>query len=707
MTDRIGCRRGETVVCVPVGGAHDRLGLTLRSLLAHTDPHVPAVVCDDSPSPSPTHGLVAALATELGREIRCVGPGDGDTGGGALGAVLVMAAPADVVLVDSGCTVGSGWLEGLRDAAYSDSTVATVSALTPADVNSSNPPAGARRSEAEFSLDWAVAMVRSTGIALRPRLSAARGPCVYLRRGALELIDGLDDETRLPDPKSDAFSRSCVESGLAHLLADNVLVAPGEQDRHVPLESPGQDDAPLARALGRARRSLVGLSVVLDARILTGPQTGTHVHVLELISGLARTEKVHLTAIVPNEPNEHAVARLNELGTVSLVTYEEASKLPRGEADLIHRPFQLTNAGDLPFLEGVSDRLVLTQQDLIAFHNPSYFPSAAVWMGYRRLTRLAMARADHVVFFSAHTRDDAIRQELLEPARAAVVHLGVDHTIAEPNRAPARPAGADRLGEDRPAVLCLGTDFQHKNRVFALRVLERLVNAHDWGGVFVFAGAAVRHGSSRAHEEELIAGHPAFAERILDLGPVSEAEKQWLFARSVLVIYPTVLEGFGLVPFEAAEHNVPCIWAPGSSLSELLPDDAGEIVAWNATQTAERALALMRDQKDRERNLAMIRASAHHLTWDTTAHALVDIYRATCAAPASTARVIELSPALAQGTIGEDAMRLVGPGGELPPDVHRPLLALATHRRFAAPVFAALKAGYRASYAINRRRRRQ
>ena len=33
----------------------------------------------------------------------------------------------------------------------------------------------------------------------------------------------------------------------------------------------------------------------------------------------------------------------------------------------------------------------------------------------------------------------------------------------------------------------------------------------------------------------------------------------------------------------------------------------------------------------------------------------------------------------------EDAARLVGPGGELPPDVHRPLLALATHPRIAAP----------------------
>ena len=43
----------------------------------------------------------------------------------------------------------------------------------------------------------------------------------------------------------------------------------------------------------------------------------------------------------------------------------------------------------------------------------------------------------------------------------------------------------------------------------------------------------------------------------------------------------------GLVPFEAAAHRVPCLWAPGTSLSELLPDEAAGIVPWNDAQTAE------------------------------------------------------------------------------------------------------------------------
>ena len=65
----------------------------------------------------------------------------------------------------------------------------------------------------------------------------------------------------------------------------------------------------------------------------------------------------------PDEPSEDALRRLTGLPDVSLVTYREAS----GRADVVHRPFQLSNAGDLGFLRTLGDRLILTQQDLIDY----------------------------------------------------------------------------------------------------------------------------------------------------------------------------------------------------------------------------------------------------------------------------------------------------------------------------------------------------
>ena len=319
----------------------------------------------------------------------------------------------------------------------------------------------------------------------------------------------------------------------------------------------------------------------------------------------------------------------------------------------------------------------------------------------------ALAEADRVLFFSAHARDDALSEDLLAAARADVIHLGVDHPRSGAERAGIRtaapPAGAEGLAAGAPAILCLGTDFHHKNRVFALRMLASLRADHGWDGVLVFAGPGVAHGSSRPQEARLLAEHPELAGAVLDLGPVSEAGKEWLFDRCALAVYPSVLEGFGLVPFEAAAHRVPCMWAPGSSLSELLPDEAAEIVPWDEARSAARAVALLGDRPARERNLEAIDAAASHLTWDATAAHLLDVYAATADAPAISAHPSDRGgmPTL----LTEDAARLVGPGGELPVEVHRPLLALATHRRIARPVFGALELGYRISYELRRRRR--
>jgi glycosyltransferase involved in cell wall biosynthesis len=619
--------RGSAVVCIEAAQAGDAPAACVDSVLAHTPDAVPIVVCDNR------------------------------------AAALAAAAPADVVLVAPRTIVTAGWLEGLRQAALSDSTVATASAIT------SDAAAG-------LGIDEAAARVRERSLRIRPRLELPQPGCVYVRRASIELVGAPEDLS--------SFSERCVQAGLSHVLADDVLVAG-------PRGTPAADAGPAARASGAARRALRGMSVTVDARILSRPITGTEVHVLELIAALARTEQLNLKAIVPDRPSDDAARALGALPTVELIRYDQAG----GRADIVHRPYQLSDPGELTFLAASGERLVLTHQDLISYHNPSYFPDRQGWRGYRKLTQMALATADRVVFFSAHARDEALAEELVDPARASVVHLGVDHPLTGSRPAPVAPAGAAGIDATAEVILCLGTDYAHKNRVFALRLLDQLRRRKGWGGYLVFAGPSVAHGSSRAEEAELRA---RLSESVIDVGAVSEDEKDWLLTRSRLVVYPTIHEGFGLVPFEAAQHGTPCLWAPGTSLNELLPDDTAGIVPWDAAASADRALELLSDDHARGLQVAAVVESARQLTWDLTAQRLLAVYESVCDAPATNPGAHRLS---------EDAMRLVGPGGALPADVHRPLLALATHPRLGAPVFGALRAGYRASYKLRRLSRGQ
>jgi GT2 family glycosyltransferase len=727
----IGAGRGQVVVCIPVYGGHEHFVSCLQSVLAHTPADVPILICDDA-SPDPrSQELVRSLEREDGS------PHDlfylrrkGNVGfpANANGAFAI-AAPADVLVLNSDCVVAEGWLEGLRDAAYCDSRVATATALTNngslASVPERRPIPGLPQG---WSLDEAAAAVRSRSLRIRPRLPSAIGHCVLIRRSALDLVGEFDLAFSPGYGEEVDFSQRCLSTGLCHVLADDVFVLhhgggsfsadgkpnPVQQEHerilaarypyyHSAVVSLEEDPtAPLARARSAARRALSGLSVLVDARILTGPMTGTQLQVLEVIAALARAEKARIGVIVPSDLSDYARRALDGLPRVKLITRGEGPPLARDPADVVHRPFQVGNDEDLTFLASVGERLVITHQDLISYHNPSYHKDFSAWRRFRRVTRSALAVADHVVFVSGHARDDALAEGLIDPARASVVHNGVDHTLPDARREPTPPREAAGVPEGAEVILCIGTDFRHKNRLFALRILEQLQRRHDWRGYLLLVGPRVDWGSSVPGETEFLSARPRVAQAVVDLRAVSEPEKAWLFARAGLVLYPTVHEGFGLVPFEATDHGVPCMWAAGTSLSEVLPEHAAEIVAWDAAATADRALRLLREERAREDLLATVRSAATGRTWDAAAERLLELYEATCDAPAAPTTGLERGQGLLQGLLSEDAMRLVGPGGALPQEVERPLLAIATHRQVGAPMFRAIRLGYRASFRLRR-----
>jgi glycosyltransferase involved in cell wall biosynthesis len=666
----LSARPGDAVVCI-IDSQSAGLERCLESVFAHTANEIALVICGGSKAvPSPRVGE---------SEPRSITHAD------SLERALESTRPADVAVLSADCVVAEGWLDELRTVARSDSRVATVSALATGE--------GAERVAvpAEHSLGQAAATVRATSPRTHPRLEAPCWPCVYVRRSALELIGRFGNW--------DGFSSACLRSGLTHLVADEVLIGADDSPSHLKGQSPA---APLTRSLAGARRRVAGLSLLIDMRMIGAQTGGTQVHALELLGALGRAEGVRAMALVSDAQDPAFVSALAGASAVEVITVSEAHESGQ-RADVVHRPYQVGTPADLGVLGALGERLVVTQQDLIAYQNPFYFESRAHWDGYRAITRRALATADRVIFPSAHARDEALAEELVEPDRISVVRHGVDHLQVRREQSPvSAPVGADGLSPEAELMLCIGTDYWHKNRLFAIAILDELQRRHGWRGKLVLAGSHMRWGSSAAQESELLAQRPDFADAVVDLGEISEGEKEWLYSRATLSLYPTLHEGFGLVPFEAADHDVPCLWAKGTAISEVLPDSAAGIEPWDVRSSATSALALMRDARAREDNLRAIRGAAGSLRWDRAAQQLVEIYEVTCDRPPAPAGMRERQEG---GLIGlsEDALRLVGPDGALPGELERPLLALATHRRVSRPVFGALKAGYLASARWRRR----
>lgn len=670
--------------------------------------------------------------TEAGSEIVVV-----DAHTTSVNRALERLAPADVAIILEPCLVAGGWLERMRELARADSNTATISALV--DAGGGLAVGGESPAAAPHRLAELTERVTAHTRRLHPRLRAAAGPCVYVRREALELVGDLDEGLELRWALEVDFAQRCLLSGLAHLAADDVVVQrlaphsdagalPAALAERYPYLGAGRelaDCGTLALALTAARGPQPRLDVTLDARALDGAVTGTQLHILELIRALARTGRLRLRLLVRAERIDAATLELlRALPASEILAFEQlTAAVPR--STIFHRPQQTFSPEDVALALALGERFVLSQLDLIAYRNPGYFADADSWQDYRRASRHGMCAAERVVVFSEHTRREMLSDALVDEGRVRVVPPGLDHRAAGEPRRPARLADGTGGGGADGFLLCLGTDFRHKNRLFALRLLASLRATQAWEGSLVLAGTHIPIGSSLELERAFLAEHEGLREAVVSLGTVSEQEKAWLLAHAGAVVYPSVYEGFGLVPFEAALSGVPCVFAPQASLAEEAPAGTATIVPWDADASAAAVHELLTDAHARARHVDALASAARELSWQAAAEAYVEIYREAALAPVRDAATlsrdvpererrlsVEHEQEVAQLTREREHARrmydelnaevgsglsLIGPHGSLPDGLQRALLALSAHPRVSRPLFGALARSFLAA----------
>lgn len=655
---------GEPVVIVPVFNSYDEVVRCYQAFFRHTPASVPLLVVDDkgwdrrpftvlseifSGTQPPAHDVV--VLEQMSNKGFLLTMND----------AFAAAAPADAVILNSDVIVGPEWLERMRAAAESANTIATVSALTNHGTIISIPERNVATDDVPggLSVDEAARRVAAGSPRLRPRIPTAIGHCTYVRRAVFDVVGAFDPAFSPGYGEEVDFSQRAMAAGFEHVVADDVYVfhrggssfgrSPAMERRkfeheqiiqnRYPYYGPwvrrvaADDYSPLAASLLAARRSVLGMVVAVDGMCLGPLAAGTQVGTVETVRALAARDDVRQVVVfTPLQVPDYLAQAVAGIGKI--VIEPVSSKLEPWHGDRSHvvfRPYQVRDEGEIEWLRTVADRVVVNQLDFIAYHDPAYFGSDAEWRRYRDLARLTANTVDGITYISEHSRDSAQVEGLLPAGKPnRIIYNGTDHTALVPTDA-SQPAGTDGL---QPGfLLCLGVSYHHKNRMFALRMLAEL-HASGWTGSLVLAGAHPPHGSSTPEEARFLIEHPQLAESVVNIGIFSDAEKVWLYRNAGLVLYPTLSEGFGLIPFEAAHFGAPCLSTRQGGLDEVLPGGIPTIAGFDPIAAATTARTLLDDPTAGQKVVEEILGKGAEYTWEKVAAELMTVLTEVTARPA-------------------------------------------------------------------------
>jgi glycosyltransferase involved in cell wall biosynthesis len=195
---------------------------------------------------------------------------------------------------------------------------------------------------------------------------------------------------------------------------------------------------------------------------------------------------------------------------------------------------------------------------------------------YGRLIRRALDRGAFVHVTSEYVGREVREAFGVDERRLTHIPLGVRPSSDGDAERGRELAGATRY------VLALGTVEPRKNLPFLVRAFDKVASA-DPALHLVVAGAE-GWGADDFRDAWAAAQH---GDRIVRLGYVSDAQRRDLLAGARLLAYPSLYEGFGLVPLEAMAAGIPVVASRAGALPEVLgdaavltdPDDIGGLAA--------------------------------------------------------------------------------------------------------------------------------
>ena len=360
------------------------------------------------------------------------------------------------------------------------------------------------------------------------------------------------------------------------------------------------------------------MKLTVDATALLLPRTGIGVFTSEVLRALAARPDIEVSAF-------NTIWQGRGRGWLPVDASEEIQEIPgriptgavRWLWDFLPVPRMEWFAGKADVVHGPNYRVPPTSRAaaVVSVHDVSFERGppigSPVGRAHRRSVRAAVRAGAWV-----HTDSEYVAAEVrdiyrVEPHRVVVVPLGVRLPPAGPHPTPGSAY-----------VLALGSAERRKDLNTLVAAFDALASVHRELRL-IHAGP---HGDASGDLADAIDRSP-HRDRIERLGWVDDGTRTALIEQAAAVAYPSLYEGFGLVPLEAMSAGRPVVTTRAAAIPEAAGDAALYADAGDADALAGALERVLTDDALATELGARGRAQAAGYTWERTADGLIDLYR--------------------------------------------------------------------------------
>jgi len=357
-----------------------------------------------------------------------------------------------------------------------------------------------------------------------------------------------------------------------------------------------------------------GVIIAIDASSIAKPhRSGVAVSLMNLVDALAKIdrENEYLLCYRLSRLRNRRYFHCPPAENFRIKVFHDPFLFPRA-ADIFHGNARLPSCVKIPATVRVHDTFSLLRNDLA---DPGFREKKC--RRYRHIAR----RATRIIVSSRSVARDVVRTLGVPESRIVVNPHGVSSTFFRRSADEIRRV-TQKHRIPLPYCLMVAAFSKRKNVHRVLHAYAALKRENKLESALVLAGSLKHWAEGRQVVERL-----NLSDKVVLTGYVPDEDLPALYSGARMLIYPSLIEGFGLPLLESMACGTPVITSNVSSMPEIAGDAALLVDPEDVDDIKERMAQLDADQGLRRRLSRKGLQRVKPFTWERAARTLLDVWK--------------------------------------------------------------------------------